>query len=211
VDVRRKLIDGAFASLSPSARATLGDALDKNWDSSASLLNWVEETSVKAAWQSADSSGSINRCLDEVFTFSQMVYHNHELRSALVDRSRSVDQRQALVRSLLAPTMAEPSVDIAVAALGSHYGTIDDALSAYLTIGAELIGAQIAVVKLAQPLDSKQKKELTAELAKRMGTTIIIQEVVDPSVLGGVRVECGAEVIDSTLTSRLEAARREFS
>ena len=208
---REKLIDRAFAVVGQEARTILGETLTKNWDSTKTLLNWVEERAVKTAWQWAENLSVMERCLDEVFAFGQMVYHNHEVRAALTDRRQSVDKRQDLVRTLLGPTMSEPGVEIASAAVGFRQGTIDEAVSRFLDIGAGLMNAQVAVVRIAKPLDSTQKNQLTSALKNRMGTNIIIQEIVDPSVLGGVRVECGAEVIDSTLTSRLEAAHRDFA
>ncbi|MCL1906872.1 MAG: F0F1 ATP synthase subunit delta [Propionibacteriaceae bacterium] len=211
VAARSKLIDRAFAKVSPAARTILGEALAKNWDSTKTLLNWVEATAVKSAWQWAQTSNELDRCLDEVFAFSQMIFHDHELRSALTDRRRSLADRQGLVRSLLSKSMAEPSVEIAAASVAVRQGTIDEAVRGFLDIGAGLVDSQIATVSVAKPLDAKQKKDLISALSTRMGTNIIIQEIVDPSLLGGVRVECGAEVIDSTLTSRLEAAHREFA
>ena len=38
----------------------------------------------------------------------------------------------------------------------------------------------------------------------------MIQEIVDPTVLGGIRVELGDEVIEGTVADRLEQARRLF-
>ncbi|MDR0487858.1 MAG: ATP synthase F1 subunit delta [Propionibacteriaceae bacterium] len=211
VQARAKLIDGAFTGISVDARAILKQALDKTWDSTKGFLAWVESTAVKTAWEWAQQTGVLERSIDEVFSFGQMMYHNHEVRAAVTDRRVSVEKRQNLVKTLLSKTMAEPSVEIAVAAVASKRGTIDDAVSAFTEIGADLAGGRLAVVTIAKPLDSKQKTKLVAALESKLGTKIIVQEVVDPAVLGGVRVECGAEVIDSTMTSRLEVARRNFA
>jgi F-type H+-transporting ATPase subunit delta len=37
-----------------------------------------------------------------------------------------------------------------------------------------------------------------------------MQEIIDPDVLGGMRVEIGDEVFEGTVSDRLEAARRLF-
>ena len=47
-------------------------------------------------------------------------------------------------------------------------------------------------------------------LSKQVGRAIVIQEIVDPTVLGGIRVELGDEVIEGTVADRLEQARRLF-
>jgi F-type H+-transporting ATPase subunit delta len=44
----------------------------------------------------------------------------------------------------------------------------------------------------------------------QLGRDVAIQEVVDPDILGGMRVEIGDEVFEGTVADRLEAARRLF-
>ena len=44
----------------------------------------------------------------------------------------------------------------------------------------------------------------------QVGRSIAIQEIVDPDVLGGIRVELGDEVIEGTVADRLQEARRLF-
>ena len=46
--------------------------------------------------------------------------------------------------------------------------------------------------------------------AKKLGREVAIQEVIDPDILGGVRVELGDEVFEGTVSERLEAATRLF-
>ena len=50
----------------------------------------------------------------------------------------------------------------------------------------------------------------SAALSKQIGREVTIQEVIDPGVLGGVRVELGDEVFEGTVAGRLEEARRLF-
>jgi len=115
------------------------------------------------------------------------------------------------VRTLLGATMMPASIEVAALAVAARWGTIDDAVHTFLETGAELAGGRLAVVTVAKRMSPEQKTQIGAALAARLGTGIIIEEIVDAGVLGGVRVECGAEVIDSTLASRLEAVRRDFA
>ncbi|MCL2784493.1 MAG: F0F1 ATP synthase subunit delta [Propionibacteriaceae bacterium] len=208
---RGKLIDSAFASLSTEARGELKVAMTMNWESNRAFLAWVENTAVRAAWTWAAEAGVLRRAIDEVFAFGRLVYTDHEARASITDRRVSVERRQELVKTLLSPTMAAPSVEVAMAAVSSRQGTIDDAVHTYVEIGTELAGGRLAVVTVAKALPSDQKDRIREALEAHLGTQIIIQEIVDPQVLGGVRVECGAEVIDSTLAARLESARRDFA
>jgi F-type H+-transporting ATPase subunit delta len=79
-----------------------------------------------------------------------------------------------------------------------------------IQVGAEQAGKSLARVTVAKPLPSEQKNRLGEALAKRLGRPVIVEEIVDPTVLGSVRVECGADVIDDTVSARLQAVRRDF-
>jgi len=68
----------------------------------------------------------------------------------------------------------------------------------------------VATVRVAQPLAPDQRSRLQAALARQVGRDVILQEILDPGVLGGVRVELGDEVIEGTVAGRLESARRLF-
>ncbi|MFC8911571.1 ATP synthase F1 subunit delta, partial [Streptomyces cinereoruber] len=67
----------------------------------------------------------------------------------------------------------------------------------------------VAVVTSAVPLSDRQKQRLGAALAKLYGREMHLNLDVDPSVLGGISVRVGDEVIDGTVAERLgEATRR---
>jgi F-type H+-transporting ATPase subunit delta len=68
----------------------------------------------------------------------------------------------------------------------------------------------VATVRVAKPLSSDQRNRVVAALTKQIGRQVAIQEVIDPDILGGVRVELGDVVFEGTVSGRLEAARRLF-
>ena len=51
---------------------------------------------------------------------------------------------------------------------------------------------------------------MRASLSQQVGREVAIQEIIDPDVLGGVRVELGDEIIEGTVQARLDEARRLF-
>jgi F-type H+-transporting ATPase subunit delta len=76
-------------------------------------------------------------------------------------------------------------------------------------VAAERQQRLVAVIRTAVELTEDQRDRLASALAKQYGSKIQLNVVVDPEVLGGVRVELGDDVIDGTVSARLdEAARR---
>jgi F-type H+-transporting ATPase subunit delta len=48
-------------------------------------------------------------------------------------------------------------------------------------------------------------------LARQYDRPVHLNVVVDPDVIGGIRVEIGDDVIDGTVVSRLDDARRRLA
>ena len=69
----------------------------------------------------------------------------------------------------------------------------------------------MAVVTSAVPLSDTQKQRLGAALAKLYGRRMHLNLDVDPEVIGGLRVQVGSELVDGTVTARLDEARRRLT
>ena len=78
----------------------------------------------------------------------------------------------------------------------------------YLDTASHRRQQQTAIVTSAVPLSDEDRRRLAAGLAALYGGTVHVNTVVDPRVMGGVKVEIGDEVIDGTVIRKLDAARR---
>ena len=84
-------------------------------------------------------------------------------------------------------------------------------LSSYADAAALRRQQLVAHVVVALPLDADQRERLTAALQRQYGRNVHLNVDVDPEVLGGIRVEIGDEVLDGTISRRLQEARRQLS
>ena len=85
------------------------------------------------------------------------------------------------------------------------------ALTAYQKIAAEVRGEGVATVRVARPLADADRERLADALARTYGRDVHLNVIVDPDVLGGIRVEIGDDVIDGTVSSRLDDAGRRLA
>ena len=69
----------------------------------------------------------------------------------------------------------------------------------------------VAEVTVAQPMSPEQQDRLTAALSASYGRELVLNVHVDPEVVGGVRVQVGDEVMNSTISDRLADARRRLA
>jgi F-type H+-transporting ATPase subunit delta len=60
-------------------------------------------------------------------------------------------------------------------------------------------------------MSEAQRSRLAASLAATLGHEVHLNVLVEPEVIGGLRVSIGDEVIDGTLATRLEEAQRRIT
>ena len=56
-------------------------------------------------------------------------------------------------------------------------------------------------------LDSDQLKKLAETLKAKIGKTVTLNEHVDPTLIGGLVVKVGSQMIDSSLRTKLDAMK----
>ncbi len=85
------------------------------------------------------------------------------------------------------------------------------ALATYERVAADVNGERVASVTVAKPLADGDRARLVDVLSRQYGRPVHLNVVVDPSVVGGVLVEIGDDVIDGTVAGRLDTARRRLA
>jgi F-type H+-transporting ATPase subunit delta len=206
-EARQGMVTTVFGKrLSAPTLDLLTDAVGRRWTLGRDLPHAVERLSEIAVVKSAGTHG--DRLTDELFSLGRIIDDNPDLRSALSDPARSVEDKAALLDRLLDKTALPATVTLAKQALAGSYHTVTLALATYREVSAEAQGETVATVRVARPLAAADQKRLRDLLSSQYGTTVHLNVVVDPDVLGGIRVEIGDEIIDGTIASRLDEARR---
>ncbi|MCP3816925.1 F0F1 ATP synthase subunit delta [Streptomyces sp. A3M-1-3] len=226
VSLRRVLTDPAQAG---EAKATLagrllsgqvgGEATDlvsgmvrSRWSQSRDLVDAAEELANTADLTAAQQAGALDNVEDELFRFGRIVASNTELRAALTHRGATVSAKGELLRSLLGGKAHAVTERLVVRLVTQPRGrSLEAGLESLSKLAAERRDRMVAVVTTAVPLTDQQKQRLGAALAKLYGRQMHLNLDVDPEVLGGIQVRVGDEVINGTISDRLEEAARRMA
>jgi F-type H+-transporting ATPase subunit delta len=209
-EAKQGLVREVFGGKVPdTALALVASAAGRRWTTSRDLADALEYLSEVATVRSA--GGDAERLADELFSFGQAVQSNPELRDALSDPARSTQDKAALVDDLLAGKALPATVKLAKQALAGTYRTVSAALAAYQQVAAAVLEEGVATVRVAKPLSDAETERLGAALQRTYGRPVHLNQLIDPDVLGGIRVEIGDDVIDGTIASRLDEARRDLA
>lgn len=203
------LLRGVFSGhVGVGALGILGDGGELRWSSGSDLVAALEHLGVIAIVRAADARGEGDQLEGELFTFGRMLSESAELRSAITDSNRTVSARQKLASSLLTGKATAASMRLIKEAIA--HGPVASTLQRYAKLAAEVRDRRVATVRVARPLTAAQASRLVAALGEN-GRTVHLNMIVDADVIGGIHVEMGDHVIDGTVASRVDDARRKIA
>ena len=185
------------------------DAVRRRWTATRDLADALEHLGVVAVVRSASSKEG-TRLSDELFTVAQLVDGSPELRDALSDPVRTNEDKRGLLSGLLESHALPATVKLAEQSLSGSYRTPGVALAEYQKVAAAVHDERVARVRVAQELSDPERDRLQQALSQQYGREVHLDVVVEPELLGGMRVEIGDDVIDGTVAGRLDDARRRL-
>ncbi len=80
-------------------------------------------------------------------------------------------------------------------------------IEAYRALVAERRGEIRVHVTSAAKLTAAQAKKVTAALKEALGSEVLIENEVDPSIMGGLVVKAGSRMIDTSVKTRLNTLK----
>ncbi|RBY87221.1 F0F1 ATP synthase subunit delta [Blastococcus sp. TBT05-19] len=210
---RAALAERLFSSrLQPAALDVLSVTVRQRWSRPLDMVEAATTLATEAALDAADARGELDDVEDELFRFGRIVAGDQGLSRILSDRTGSAEGKSALLDRLLSGRVSPVTEQLLRNVLtGSHVGTAGVAIERLSDVASRRRGQSIARVTTATALTAAQEQRLADALGRLYGRTIGLHVTVDPTVLGGLLVQVGDEVIDGTIAHRLEAARRQLA
>ena len=151
-----------------------------------------DEQQIDAVGRSLDT---IDQALAESADFRALV------TSPLVSRADSAKAVEALVPTLgLDPITAR---FLGVLARNGRLGELKSVIRAVRQLAAAHRGETTAEVSSAHPLGDQQIAALKCKLKARLGRDVAIEARVDPTLLGGIVVRLGSQMIDASIKTKL--------
>jgi F-type H+-transporting ATPase subunit delta len=205
----RRLFD---SKISDTAVALVETVARQRWSRPIDLVDAFTALATEASLDAAEARGELDGVEDELFRFGRIVGGDRELGRILSDRKGSAEGKGALLDRLLSGRVSPVTEQLLRNVLtGPHVGTAEVAVERLSDVASARRGQSVARVTSAVALTPAQEQRLSEVLGRLYGRTVGLQVTVDPSVLGGLIVQVGDEVIDGSIAHRLEAAERRLA
>jgi F-type H+-transporting ATPase subunit delta len=183
-----------------------------HWASSADMTDALEQLAVEAFAFAAEDRGQLDDLEDDLFRFNRVVATQPELRAALTETVVSREHKQELLDALLGNKVSPVALRlISEMSLHPRGRSVVTSLDMCTRIAAERRRRLIAVVRTAAEPTAQQRQRLAQALTGIYGHEVYINVVIDPTVVGGMTIQIGDELIDGSVATRLGAVRRDLT
>ncbi len=212
-DERVALARRLFESrLSATALGVVEEVARQRWSRPVDLIDAATALATDASLDAAESRSELEGVEDELFRFGRIVGGDRELGRILSDRSAPAEGKAELLDRLLSGRVSPVTEQLLRNVLtGRMEGSAEVAIERLSDAASHRRGQSVARVTSAVPLSPAQERRLSDVLSRIYGRAVGLQVTVDPTVLGGLVIQLGDEVIDGSVVQRLETARRRLA
>lgn len=205
---RTALVDAVFGAFGATTRELLHVTVSQRWSTPGDLVSGVEQLGIRAASASDDTIDVSG----ELFGLGRVIAQNPELELALGSRLADSSAKAALIDTVMGGAVSAPTALIVTSLVRESRGRrIRQLLAEAARVVSAQRGQTVATVATAVALTDAQCSALQASLGARYNTRVTIHAVVDPEVIGGLRVQIGDDVIDSSISQRLAELRQRLA
>jgi F-type H+-transporting ATPase subunit delta len=159
----------------------------------------------EAVFRIAKEKGSLAPWSEKLALLSAIA-KDPQMHNCIGNPGLSIGQKADLVKTLCGETAdGDANNLIQVLAENERLALLPEIAGLFETLKSNEEGIKDAVINSAFPLDAGQQKTLVADLESRFKTKLKATVVVDPSLIGGVKVVVGDQVLDLSVRAKLES------
>lgn len=195
----------------PMTMEIMTDLVSRRWSRARDIANAVEDFGVDAMMYYADATDATLQVSIELSELHSALLNLPVVRAKLYDYQATSEARVKLFREVFSgKTLNKVTMRLA------EHATCNLRRRRYLETIQWLInkfsrhmGESMVTVTTATPLKKEQIKRLVEVYSAKVGRQVHINSVVDPAVLGGMRIQVGDEVTDNTVVAQLQNLHRK--
>lgn len=174
-----------------------------------SVVAHIAQPYANALYDLASEQGHVDAIEADLKAISGLVNESSDfarfLRSPVIPGDDKAVAMNAILSRINAGTVVANFIK--VVARNGRLFALPAIIAAFRTLAAKARGEVSAEVTSAAPLSREQVQNLADTLKAKIGKTVTLNEHVDPSLIGGLVVKVGSQMIDSSLKTKLTAMK----
>ena len=176
---------------------------------STTLVSGVAERYATALFELALDAGALDAAKDDLQRVEELIEMSPDLQRLVKSPTFSASEQLAAIGAVLERAGIGGLVAnfIKVVARNRRLFAAPDMIKAVRQKLARHRGEVSALVTSAEPLGELHLAALREALRSRLGKDVILERKVDPSLIGGLIVQVGSRMVDTSLRTKLNAMK----
>ncbi|OMF37178.1 ATP synthase F1 subunit delta [Paenibacillus sp. FSL H8-0548] len=171
----------------------------------------VAKRYAKALFELAEKQQIVSGVEDQLKLIVQILEKDPEIESFLSLPSIDPASKIAVLKTAFGDQVSVLVLNtIEILITRGRQNVIADLYAAYTKVAGDSLGQAHATVYAAKALTDEELAAVAVQFGQVTGKTIIAQQVVEPSLLGGVQVRIGDRLYDGSLSGKLERLQKSF-
>ena len=195
----------------PMTMEIMTDLVSRRWSRARDIANAVEDFGVDAMMYYADATDATLQVSIELSELHSALLNLPVVRAKLYDYQATSEARVKLFREVFSgKTLNKVTMRLAEhATCNLRHRRYLETIQWLINKFSRHMGESMVTVTTATPLKKEQIKRLVEVYSAKVGRQVHINSVVDPTVLGGMRIQVGDEVTDNTVVAQLQNLHRK--
>ena len=165
----------------------------------------------KAILETAVSAGKTVQVNDDMKSIVDSVSGSQELSEFLSSPIISSEVKMNALSEVFANVQSETKMLFKLLQENKRFEILEPIALQFNRLFDEMNGVEVAKVTTAFPITPELETKVLAKIAEISNKKITIENIVDPSIIGGFVLRIGDKQYNASVANRLQELKREFS
>ncbi len=159
----------------------------------------------EALFEVASELNKLEQFKQEIKAVSDVLENEPQLKTIFQHPKLSKNEKKDIIKSIFNNRVSQEILNLCYIVVDKgRERHITDISDEYIKLSNQKMGIVEAQAVTAVPMDEEEKLKLQNKLSEKLGKKVLLSNILDKNILGGVLVRIEDRVIDSSVKGRLE-------
>ncbi|MBF0705249.1 F0F1 ATP synthase subunit delta [Guptibacillus hwajinpoensis] len=165
-----------------------------------------------ALFDIARENDNVEQVKNELVVVKDVFHQTPNLMNVFEHPKFTEAQKKELIQTSFGSSLSAPVMNTLLTLIErKRVAIVFDLVSQFERFTYEQQQKAAAKVYSVKPLTEEEQMKVSAVFAKRVGkTTLLIENVIDPTLIGGIKVRIGNRIFDGSISGKLKRMEREL-
>ncbi|GIO26862.1 F0F1 ATP synthase subunit delta [Ornithinibacillus bavariensis] len=157
-----------------------------------------------ALFQLGSGKATLSEITEELRVVNQVFHENRELNAFLIHPRVTNEKKRLFLDEVFKGVSVDVLNTLKLLVERHRIGIVSQIVDAFVALVNDASGIAQGKVYSVRKLSDAEKAELETSFAKRLNKSVVkLENIVDPSIVGGMKIRMGNTIYDGTISGKL--------